>query len=484
MRSFQSKTCSKYTTKELPREAAARARQEQRDAQAKAASGSTAPSKQTKRNKSEKGLNLATYKWHSLGDYVNFIRLFGPTDNYSTQVGESLHRVVKRLYGMTNKRNHAGQIGVRVTRMARARVSQRIREAKKMRHFHLVGFDQPDPFTMTDNHAHHATSRVQRYPLYINRFSYAITGDPALKNFVPKLQDHLLGRLLEREFDGDTHESFKAIDRQSVQIIGNRLYTTKTLRVNYTTYDVRREQDIINPRMSAFIMVRSPETQSDAHPYWYAQVLGVFHTSACISSSSLVSATRTYDFLWVRWLGIEPGRRAGFKNARLPKVGFVEESDSLAFGFLDPAYVVRGCHLIPDLSGGRTNSLLSTTKKTAARSVDETSDWASFYVNIFLDRDMVMRYFGGGIGHLSVQPETEEEDADDPDEDEDQEDEEDTPEKDNKEEDKPEEDEDDSEEEEDDSEEDEEDDEEEVEEDDFGADDGEDDHEDTGYADL
>ncbi|CAK5267888.1 unnamed protein product [Mycena citricolor] len=407
MRVFQSKTCLKYTTKELPREAAARARQEQRDAQAKAASGSTAPSKQTRRNKSEKGLNLATYKWHSLGDYVNFIRLFGPTDNYSTQVGESLHRVVKRLYGMTNKRNHAGQIG----------------------------------------------------------------------NFVPKLQDHLLGRLLDREFDGDTHDSFKAIDRQSVQIIGNHLYTTKTLRVNYTTYNVRREQDIINPRMSAFVMVRSPETQSDAHPYWYAQVLGVFHTSACISSS-LVSATRTYDFLWVRWLGIEPGHRAGFKNARLPKVGFVEESDLLAFGFLDPAYVVRGCHLIPDFSGGRTNSLLSTMKKTAARSVDETSDWASFYVNIFLDRDMVMRYFGGGIGHLSVQPETEEEDADEPDEDEDQEDKEDTPEEDK-------EDEDDSEEDKEDKEDKDKDkDEEEVEEDDFGADNGEDDHEDTGYAGL
>jgi hypothetical protein len=42
------------------------------------------------------------------------------------------------------------------------------------------------------------------------------------------------------------------------------------------------------------------------------------------------------DFLWVRWLGVEPGYRAGIKKARLPKVGFVPEPDPYAFGFLDP----------------------------------------------------------------------------------------------------------------------------------------------------
>jgi hypothetical protein len=32
-----------------------------------------------------KKLNLSTYKWHALGDYVNTIRRYGTTDNYSTQ---------------------------------------------------------------------------------------------------------------------------------------------------------------------------------------------------------------------------------------------------------------------------------------------------------------------------------------------------------------------------------------------------------------
>ncbi len=33
-----------------------------------------------------RSLNLFTYKWHALGDYVRAIRLFGGTDGFSTQV--------------------------------------------------------------------------------------------------------------------------------------------------------------------------------------------------------------------------------------------------------------------------------------------------------------------------------------------------------------------------------------------------------------
>ncbi|OBZ74545.1 hypothetical protein A0H81_05717 [Grifola frondosa] len=36
-----------------------------------------------------KKFNLTTYKWHRLGDYVKAIRLFGTTDNYTTQIVSS-----------------------------------------------------------------------------------------------------------------------------------------------------------------------------------------------------------------------------------------------------------------------------------------------------------------------------------------------------------------------------------------------------------
>ena len=40
--------------------------------------------------KDSKHLNLSTYKWHALSDYVRAIRLFGPTDGFSTQVVSNL----------------------------------------------------------------------------------------------------------------------------------------------------------------------------------------------------------------------------------------------------------------------------------------------------------------------------------------------------------------------------------------------------------
>ncbi|KAJ3752587.1 hypothetical protein EV360DRAFT_54941, partial [Lentinula raphanica] len=77
-------------------------------------------------------------------------------------------------------------------------------------------------------------------------------------DFWPKLQDHLLGRLMERDFDGDTHDTFTDEDRQHIHIRDRKVVELQTLRVNYTTYDVRRDQDTINPRSHADVMVLSP----------------------------------------------------------------------------------------------------------------------------------------------------------------------------------------------------------------------------------
>ena len=156
------------------------------------------------------------------------------------------------------------------------------------------------------------------------------------------------------------------------------------MRINYTTYDVRRDGDTINPWMYPDIMVKSPETGPDAQPYWYARVVGIFH--AYVSSTHPDVGRKTLhsmDFLWVRWFGMEPGYSHGFRQARLPKIGFVESSDKYAFTFLDPAQVVRGVHVIPAFSAGRTSTLLPVTN-TVARVLnpEEEDDWVNFYVNM------------------------------------------------------------------------------------------------------
>jgi len=81
MRDFEHSICSKFQTYELPREVEARKRREQaRRLGVDPAPASTAGEKRTKT------LNLSTYKWHALGDYVPTIKLFGGSDGFSSQL--------------------------------------------------------------------------------------------------------------------------------------------------------------------------------------------------------------------------------------------------------------------------------------------------------------------------------------------------------------------------------------------------------------
>lgn len=111
MRQFRDLTCSQFQTTELPREVAARNQQRRRTQVAQVSATGNTPALQsalasssgaTHRNtpmpetilaastatssRNLKTLNLATPKFHSLGDYVRTIQMFGCTDGFSTQV--------------------------------------------------------------------------------------------------------------------------------------------------------------------------------------------------------------------------------------------------------------------------------------------------------------------------------------------------------------------------------------------------------------
>jgi hypothetical protein len=72
---------------------------------------------------------------------------------------------------------------------------------------------------------------------------------------------------------------------------------------------------------------------------------------------------------------------SGFKAARLPKIGFVPDTDDASFGFLDPSLVIRGCHLIPAFNEGKTADLLRVSQ-TAGWWPGDVDDWKAFYVNL------------------------------------------------------------------------------------------------------
>ncbi|KAH7868122.1 uncharacterized protein C8R40DRAFT_1164102 [Lentinula edodes] len=336
-------------------------------------------------------LNLFTYKFHVMADYVPAIRWFGTIDSYSTQLGELAHRLVKRLYGLTNKRQHKDQIARQYNcskMLANARFAKKKADMKgktcaipsnvayDMAHAHQVRFGEgtgPEDLDIPLD-VHHFMSNRRNHPVHLTPFLLQQHSDPAKK-------DHLLGRLKEIPFDGDYE--FTADERQDVIIAEEKIYAAKTLRINYTTYNVRRDQDVINPHTDHnTIMLKSPDTNPDAHPYWYAQVLGIFHADIihCDSKLGLVKSRKQMEFLWVQWLGTEPDYRPGQKFAKLPKVGFVPEDKEFAFGFLNPSQVIRACHLIPAFVHGKSNDLLATRLPTAARKVGESEDWLNYYV--------------------------------------------------------------------------------------------------------
>ncbi|KJA13983.1 hypothetical protein HYPSUDRAFT_150920, partial [Hypholoma sublateritium FD-334 SS-4] len=208
---------------------------------------------------------------------------------------------------------------------------------------------------------------------------------PCFQNFIRSLYNHLLGRFLGHPFDGDEDDSFTSKDRQTIRIQNETIFQVCTARINYTTYDLRRAYDTINPRTHPFVMVASPETEPGAHPFWYAAVMGVFHAN--VQHTGQASQDYRFwrtEFLWVRWLGVVPDYSCGRSEAKLPKIGFVPDTDEYAFGFLDPSVVLRGCHLVPSFVDGRTTKLLTVDKgyPTAARPPREQDDWENFYVGM------------------------------------------------------------------------------------------------------
>ena len=164
-----------------------------------------------------------------------------------------------------------------------------------------------------------------------------------------------------------------------------KLFEVNTLTVNYTSYDIQCDYDIVNPRSHPDIMVVSPDSKTnDISPFWYAHVLKIFHADVWTSHLDVRDKSiHRMNILWVRWFGLEPGYNWGFSHACLPKIGFVEWNDPFAFTFLDPAHVVQGCHLIPTFAEGHTSTLLPEGKSAARVLVaEETDDWLNFYVGV------------------------------------------------------------------------------------------------------
>jgi hypothetical protein len=75
---FHRQVCNNYDTTELPKERAAQYRHEALKENRTTDALSSSPKK--------KSFNMRTYKFHTLGDYVQSIKLFGMTDSFTMQI--------------------------------------------------------------------------------------------------------------------------------------------------------------------------------------------------------------------------------------------------------------------------------------------------------------------------------------------------------------------------------------------------------------
>ena len=101
---------------------------------------------------------------------------------------------------------------------------------------------------------------------------------------------------------GETTPHIEDLDR--IFFNSDRMYQHHLLRINFTTYDVRRSQDVINPgtlRRDIMVLANNQDPKID-HPFWFARVLGIYHVNVVYTGSGMLDYTpRRFDFLWVRW---------------------------------------------------------------------------------------------------------------------------------------------------------------------------------------
>lgn len=179
--------------------------------------------------------------------------------------------------------------------------------------------------------------------------------------------------------DGGSQYTPRQLD--ALEIENDRIYRHKVLRVNYTTYDMRRDQDVINPRTHADIMMLAEDHAP--HRFLYGRVIDIFHARVSYTGPGATREMRRFhrmDFLRVRWFEIDEDYDAGFQERRMPRLRFVdyERSEDAAFGFVDPNLVLRAAFIIPAFDLGISMDLLPPST-LARRASDNDEDYAFYY---------------------------------------------------------------------------------------------------------
>lgn len=265
--------------------------------------------------------------------------------------GEVLHRGAKNYYGRTNKRDAVGQISALEQRQRTLQcIEQRVAKA----HGECVEDEEPELQSL--NLPYRVSIEAKKS---FNIFSWAAEneGNPALDFFRPNLLEHILHRLFP------TDETVRGKQMKYVIIPNDKLYRHLTLKLTYTTYDIQRGQDNINPNSHPDIMMITHESEDDV-PYEYARVMGIFraHVSYFDFKNPRTEPVQM-EFLWIRRFELI-SRGSPFTTKRYTKVKFHDNSHRDAYGFVAPDKILRAVHVMPVFADGK-----------------DVNGWKAYYIN-------------------------------------------------------------------------------------------------------
>ena len=190
----------------------------------------------------------------------------------------------------------------------------------------------------------------------------------ALDTMVLNFSDDLNDTVLQGCLSQLNHVLFK----------GNRIYHHCLLHVNYTAYDLKRGFDSINPCTDHCDIMLLSDSDGSNHPFSYAQVLGIFRANIIYTRPGSKDFQSCWiKFLWVWWFEVLQDQFSAWEEHALDTVRFLPMADKDAFGFVDPANVLRGCHIIPSFANGR----LHPDGIAMSHCVGDSNDWKQYYIN-------------------------------------------------------------------------------------------------------
>jgi hypothetical protein len=178
----------------------------------------------------------------------------------------------------------------------------------------------------------------------------------------------------------------ESISAHGVLFKNDCMYSHKIMRINYTTYNIRRSQDVVHPGTAhCNIMVLSSEDSEEQNDnsgvtpdFLYGEVLGIYHVNVIYRGPGMQDyRPRRIEFLWVRWYEPVESAPLTWNKFKLERLRFPSITEEGALSFIDPSDVVRTCHIVPRLAGEKSRewegamSLIAKNKR----------DYCMYYVN-------------------------------------------------------------------------------------------------------